>query len=95
MTYTLSAEIESRLQEVADREGADLNILINEAILSSLEWDEQERAAIIADVLRGDEDIAAGRVKSLAQFIEEKRAKFGFPANWPHDVNIEDTDADC
>jgi hypothetical protein len=89
MTITLSPETESYLQERAQSEGGDLNNLADAIMRIGIEWDKREREAITADVLRGDEDVAAGRVKSLARFIEDKRAKFGFSANWPHDVDME------
>ncbi len=93
MTITLSPKTEALLQEKAESEGGDLSRIAEELILSSIEWDRQERQAIIAGVLRGQEDFAAGRYKSLTQFIEEKRAKFGFSANWPHDVELDEENA--
>lgn len=42
----------------------------------------EEAAPLIPGILRGLEDVAAGRVKPLAQVVAEARARHGFPSSW-------------
>lgn len=47
----------------------------------------EEAAPMIPGVLRGLEDVAAGRYKPLAQVASEARARHGFPETWAASTN--------
>ncbi len=84
MNITLSPEAGARLREKAEHDGQDVNVLADTLILAALEWEAQDRAEAIEGVRRGDQAAAEGRERPLAEFFAEQRAKYGFPASWPH-----------
>jgi predicted transcriptional regulator len=84
MTITLSPEAEARLNEKARRDGQDINTVADALILAALDWEARDRAETIEGIRRGDQAAAEGRERPLAEFFAEQRAKYGFPASWPH-----------
>jgi predicted transcriptional regulator len=94
ITITLDDSTAQRLRSLAERSNiGDLNrfavVLLNEAldrgeggVVSADEATEIEVALAVAV-----EDERAGRVKSMAQVVEETRTKFGLPDNWPSGSN--------
>ena len=89
MTIVLSPEIEEKLKEKASREGGDINRVANEIISSTLDWERQEREDLIEAIRIADEAAAQGKVRPLAEVIQDKRAKFGLPESWPYEVEVD------
>jgi hypothetical protein len=84
MTITLFPEAEACLNEKAWRDGKDVNTVADALILAALDWEARDREEAIKGVRRGDQATAEGRERPLAEFFAEQRAKYNFPASWPH-----------
>ena len=87
MTITIDLEPVTleRLREKAAREGQEAEAVAAALLVQALEWEAQDQAEAIEGVRRGLEDVAAGRVRPLAEFIQEQRAKHNLPElpeNW-------------
>ncbi len=97
MTITLTPETENRLLQQAARSGKDVNSFVEALISDGLSEDafisnpdhltEDQIAEIRVGIGRGLEAAEAGRVKALAQAVEEARQRHGFPATWASGVD--------
>jgi predicted transcriptional regulator len=91
ITIDLAPEALERLREKAAREGRDAEAVAAAVLTEVLEWEAQDRAEAIEGIRRGLEDVAAGRVRPLAEFIAEQRAKHNLPElpnNWQETAEL-------
>ena len=84
MSIDLSPQTEARLREKAEQEGRDVSSVADDMIPFALEWEARDRAEAIEGIRRGDQAAAEGRERPLVEFFAEQRARYGFPAEWPH-----------
>lgn len=91
MTIDLAPELEARLQERAQRRGknADLNAAAQMMIQAYLDWEAQEIAETVEAIKEGEKAFDEGRWRPLADVIATQREKYGYPADWPHNVDAE------
>ena len=75
MTITITPDVESRLREKAEREGQDMDVLINRLLTTAMEWEALDREEAIAGIRRGLEASAAGRVRTASEVFEDMRSK--------------------
>lgn len=75
MTITISPETESKLREAASRKGQDFNTAVECLLLEKLDDDALERNGAIAGIQRGLDDVAAGRVRPLSEFIAQEKVR--------------------
>ncbi len=95
MILDLGAELEARLKErpLDEGENLDLNETAQMMIQAYLDWEAQELAESVAAIKEGEKAFEEGRWSPLADVIARHRAKYGYPENWPHNVNTEKEDA--
>ncbi len=92
MIITLDPELEARLRAVAAARGEDPNHYATAVLTEALERAEDTESSLTTEdiaqmqvgIQRGLADEAAGRVKPLAQVIDEARRRHGFPDSWPN-----------
>jgi hypothetical protein len=86
LTLTLDAETEERLTARAQAVGADAgelaalllaDLLRSEQTILEAELTEAEWASLQAGLRRGEEDFAAGRIRSLDEIKLDKAKRFG------------------
>jgi predicted transcriptional regulator len=77
LTIDLDPESEKQLLEMAERNGRAPEALVTGFIAEALTWEHQDDEATLEAIRQGMADVEAGRVKSLAQVIEDHRAKYG------------------
>ncbi len=71
------------LREKAQQNGQDLDTIVDALIVEALTAEAREQRETAAAVQRAMEAVAAGREKSLDQYLAEQRAKRGLPETWP------------
>ena len=75
MTITITPETETLLRQKAEREGQDVDVVADALLAAVLASEAQERAETIAEIQRGFEAGAAGRVRSAADVFADMRAQ--------------------
>lgn len=78
MTPTISPQTEAQLSVWAQYEGQDANVLADILLANAL---NRIRAEEIAAICAGLEACDAGRVRPLAEFAAEMRAKYNLPTH--------------
>jgi predicted transcriptional regulator len=78
-TVPLKPERKAQLEDYARRQGQDPAAALDEVLATFLEWERQDYDAAVEGIRRGHEDVAAGRTRPAADFLEELRMKHGFP----------------
>ena len=73
MTISLTPEVETRLRAKAEREGLDVNRVVEELLMTALEWEEQDREEAIAGIRLGLKASAEGRVRSANEVFAKMR----------------------
>ena len=81
MTIHISPETEARLRELAQREGRDVNAVVEAIIALGLETAAREREEAIKAVQEGLDDFASGRFENFAVSAARLRAKYNLPAH--------------
>ena len=85
ITIELPPEALARLLERAAREGCHAEAVAAAVLVEALEREAQDQAEAVESLRCGLEDVAAARVRPLAEFIAEQRNKHGLPElpeNW-------------
>jgi predicted transcriptional regulator len=80
MTITISPEIEARLRKQAEREGQEMDLLVNRLLATAMEWEAQDREEAIAGIRRGLEASDAGRVRPAEEVFRDTRKNLPFGA---------------
>ena len=75
MTITIDPEIEARLRQQAEREGQEMEPLVNRLLATAMEWEAFDREEAIAGIQRGLEASDAGRVRPAADVFHDIRKK--------------------
>jgi predicted transcriptional regulator len=78
-TISLKPERKAQLEDYARRHGQDTAAALDEVVASYLDWERQDYEEAVEGIRRGYEDVKAGRTRPAAEFLEEVRAKHGFP----------------
>jgi predicted transcriptional regulator len=73
-------ERKAQLDNYAQRHGHDTAAALDEVLANYLEWEQQDYLESVEAIRKGYEDVKAGRTRPAAEFIEELRQKYGFPA---------------
>ena len=81
MTLTLTPKTEALLVAKAEREGEDINILLNALLVHALQEEDRDHAEMLQGIQRGLEASAAGRVRPLSEFMAEMNAKYKLPTH--------------
>ena len=81
MTLTLTPQTEALLVAKAEREGEDINTLLNALLVYALQEEDRDHAEMIQGIQRGLEASAAGRVRPLSEFMAEMNDKYNLPAH--------------
>jgi len=83
LTIEVPPEVEARLREKAAREGEPAESIAIQMLADALEWEAQEWKDAVECIRRGFEAVAAGRERTLDEYIAHKRAALGKPRSWP------------
>lgn len=75
----LKPERQAQLEEYASRRGQDPAAALDDAVAAYLEWERQDYQEAVAAIRRGQDDVAAGRTKPVAEVFAEIRRKHGLP----------------
>jgi hypothetical protein len=75
----IKPERKVQLEEYAQRHGQDTATALDEVVATYLEWERQDYEEAVQGVRRGYEGLKAGRSRPADDFVEELRAKYGFP----------------
>jgi hypothetical protein len=75
----IKPERKLQLEEYAQRHGQDTAAALDTALAVYLEWERQDHHEAVVAIGRGYEDVKADRVRPVADFLEDLRAKHGFP----------------
>jgi predicted transcriptional regulator len=75
----IKPERKAQLEEYAQRRGQDTAAALDDALAEYLEWARHDYEESTAAIRRGLEDVEAGRTRPATKFLEELRAKHGFP----------------
>ena len=81
MTIILTPEIQARIQEKAQQEGTDFNAVVNNLLLSALDWEGFDKEETIKGIQRGLDDSDVGRVRPFSEFAAEMRTKYRLPVH--------------
>jgi predicted transcriptional regulator len=74
-----SRERKAQLDDYVRRHGKDTAAALDEVLGEYLEWEKQDYLESVEGIRRGCEDAKTGRTRPAAEFLEEVRAKYGFP----------------
>lgn len=75
----ISPERKAQLDDYAHRHGQDTAAALDEALANYLEWERQDYHDTVTALRDSYEDVRAGRTRPAEEFLEELRAKHGFP----------------
>lgn len=75
----LKPERRAQLEEYASRLGTDAAEALDHVLAEYFAWEQQDFEASVEAIRRGYEDMEAGRTLPAEEFLEELRAKHGFP----------------
>jgi predicted transcriptional regulator len=75
----ISPERKAQLDDYAHRHGQDTSAALDEALENYLEWERQDYSEAVTAAREGYEDVKVGRTRPAEEFLEELRAKHGFP----------------
>ena len=75
----VTPECKAQLENYAQRHGQDTAAALDDALASFLAWEEKDYLESVEAIREGYEDVKAGRTRPASKFLEELRAKRGFP----------------
>ncbi len=75
----ISPERKAQLDDYAQRHGQDAATALDDVLAEALEWERQDYNETVEAVREAYEDVKAGRTRPAAEFLDELRAKNGFP----------------
>jgi len=75
----IKPERKAQLEEYARRRGQDTAAALDDALAEYLGWVRRDYEESVAAIRRGCDDVKAGRTRPATEFLEELRAKHGFP----------------
>jgi predicted transcriptional regulator len=75
----ISPQRKAQLDDYGHRHGQDTAAALDEALANYLEWERQDYSETVTALREGYEDVKAGRTRPAEEFLEELRAKHGFP----------------
>jgi predicted DNA-binding protein len=75
----VTPERKAQLDDYARRHGKETASALDEVIANYLEWEQQDYQESVEAILKGYEDVKAGRTRPASEFLDELRAKHGFP----------------
>lgn len=75
----LTPERKAQLDEYAQRRGESSAQVLDEVLADALAWEQQEYEETIAAVTQAYQSVKAGRTRPAGEYLEELRAKHGFP----------------
>ena len=75
----ISPERKAQLEEYAQRRGQDPAAALDEVLADVLEWERDDHNETVAAVMEAYASVKAGRTQPADEFLEELRAKHGFP----------------
>ena len=78
-TISLKPERKAQLDDYAQRHGQDSATALDDVLATYLEWERQDFAEAVDGIRRGQEDVAGGRTRPAAEFLDEMRRKYGLP----------------
>ncbi len=81
MTITLKPETEARLRERAERDGADMNAVVDALVVAGLQWEAREQAEAAESLRRAFAESDAGKVRLFSEVAAEWRAKYHLPTH--------------
>jgi predicted transcriptional regulator len=75
----IKPELKAQLEDYAQRHGKSATDALDEALGAYLEWERADSQEAVQGVLRGYEDVKAGRTRPASEFLDEVRHKRAFP----------------
>jgi len=76
---TLKPERKAQLEEFARQRGKDPIEALDEALAAFFDSEARDFEQAVSGILRGHDDVRAGQHRPAEEFLEELRAKHGFP----------------
>ena len=76
---SIKPERKAQLEEYAQRHGQDAATALDEVLADALESEREDYDETVTAVVRAYESVKAGRTQPAEEFLEELRAKHGFP----------------
>lgn len=73
----LKPERQAQLEEYAQRRGQDPATALDEALAEYLDWERQDYAEAVEGILRGYEDVKAGRTRAATELLADLGQKHG------------------
>ena len=80
MSITLDPELEERVRQSAMETGNALEDEVASLLKECLTWRERDRQEAIEGIQRGLDDVAAGRVRPIAETFAAIEQKYGLPS---------------
>jgi hypothetical protein len=75
----LTPERKAQLDDYAQRRGQAPAQALDEVLADALAWEQQEYDETVVAVTQAYESVKAGQTRPAEEFLEELRAKHGFP----------------
>jgi hypothetical protein len=76
---TLKSERRAELDDYVRRHGQDPETALDEVLADYFASEREDFEESVEAIRRADEDIKVGRTRPASEFLEELRAKHGFP----------------
>jgi len=78
MNIVLKPETESRIRQIAAREGKDPEAIVDALLSEAIEsWEESE--STVAAIRKGLDEVEAGRCRPVAEVFADMRRKYNLP----------------
>ena len=71
----LKPERKAQLEEYARRRGQDPATVLDDALVTYLDWERQDFAEAVEGIRQGYEDVKAGRTRPATEFLAGLRRK--------------------
>ena len=75
----LTPERKAQLEDYAQRRGQDTGTALDDVLAAYLEWERTDFDEAVAGIMRGYDDVKAGRTKPASELLEELRRKHDIP----------------